>query len=252
MLDIIVATRDNLQMFGKCYERIIKYIDIPYEIYLADNSVDNNSIKNRFENIVNYTKCKFTSLAKLWNDCIRKGSNPYVAVINDDAFVTRNWTIIVDKLKEDIRIGLLTPLESKFINQKILNRFANDQPINEENYDQRAIEHYNKYKGLKEIYGKCEFIKNKDPQLMPLIGSFMLFRRSVFEDIGYFDEQFQFYYEDIDMFYRTNIKYFVGVIGDLLVYHIGQQTFTRSILGTPMQDSYLKFKNKWAPILEKI
>lgn len=62
---------------------------------------------------------------------------------------------------------------------------------------------YSRDRGYEEI-DKAQF--DKSEELFGLSGSSLLIDKALFEDVGYFDETFFTYYEDIDLFYRARLK----------------------------------------------
>ena len=66
---------------------------------------------------------------------------------------------------------------------------------------------------------------NKSERVFSSCAGAAIYRRKLFEEIGYFDEAFFAYMEDVDISYRANIHGYKNIYcRDALVYHIGSAT----------------------------
>jgi len=254
MLDIVVAVKNQLNITKEWFRRISTFTPIPYNIYLVDNSND-ESVRNEFQNKTHYSRITFTSLSKLWNDGIKMGSNPFVCVINNDAYVGEGWTSLLDGFSQDPNIGCITPIESTYVGPKHIDIpiFRNEEFTNERNCDQRIALHYQKYKGWLAKFHPGEYkvwLKNNIPftegrsTKLPTTGCCMIFKRTVFDEIGGFDERFQIFHEDVDFHVRINEKYTLGVAVDILVYHIRGVTVNQEGMGGRIHESGDQFRQK--------
>lgn len=253
MLDIAIAVASGVEMTRKWYDSIIKYTDVPYTIYMVDNTrpgkPDNSEFKGK-DHVV-YSHHEFTSLAGMWNIAVKQGTNPFVLVASNDTLVPERWTRMITFMKEH-HLGELNPVDTTAVGHVL--PFRNDAPIIESDYYSRAKSHYEKYRGLYNNYLQydvCRMFKRGVPHNIPMSGAHMLFTREALASVGYFDERYKVYLDDSDILLAVNMKYPVGVLGDLLIYHKGGGTIypITDLGGDNQTESAKKFSAKWTPIL---
>jgi GT2 family glycosyltransferase len=263
MLDIVIAVQGGVEYTRRCYDALMKYTDIPFTIFLVDSTPvdrvqEGNQIFVEKPNVV-YSHHTFTSLAAKWNIGIRQGNNPYVAVVNNDAYVSSGWTRLF-KVFEETGAGLVTPLENVYIDQRLVKDFVNEVPLNLSNYESRIAEHYEKFKGLRGVYAPGDVLRAFARKSVvntsipyPLCGAFMILKRKVLEEVGLYDERYVAYYEDMDMYCKVNLRHTCVSQADTLVYHErGKTTRSSGIGAETMQASGVAFASKWHSMFQRI
>mgnify|MGYP001586240047 CR=1 FL=1 len=252
MLDIVIATRDNVNWLLRLIKRIQDFTSVPYQIYLQDTSLSHH-VHDEFANQTSYQKLNFEGLSRTWNEGIKRGNYPYVCILNDDCLVGRHWTTILEVLNQQDDIYLITPVEHLYLNMNRFECFSGINNVTPENFDDHENIVYERNKGIfkpLQITQYREVTKGNDPpDTLPVTGACFFFRRKVLDEIGYLDEQFRLFYEDIDFFLRINYKYRIAVSAYNIIYHhrnftISQVTNARS----EMEESCVKFCTKWGPI----
>lgn len=255
MLDIIVPVRNTPALFNSWHNYISRNTTVPYEIYVGDNSTDDR-VKKEMEgkDKIHYSHHVFNGLSKIFNDVIKQGTNPYVAIINSDCYVTKGWDRIINYigLKD---LGVITTTDSRNLNNNVHKYLdhLNIKGTTEANFESHAEILVNDYVNKEKVYAyevndyiKTN-IKSERQESSPATGNAcFIVKRSVFEDVGGFDENFGLYHEDIDFLGRINLKYKVGLALDTLSYHIGSVTVREIGMDDHMRYlSALAFGKRW-------
>ena len=231
MLDIIVATKNTPTLFNKWYDYVKRNTSIPYRIYVTDNSTTDDIKNGLHGKTLDYTREPFNGLSKAINGVANKGSNPFIAIINSDCFVPQNWSekmINYIGLKD---LGVITSTDSRNVNNNV-HKYLPYKDITEETFEKTALDLQERYITQEKVYAyevedyiKTNITGGERQDCSPATGNAcFIVKRSVFEDVGGFDEEFGLYYEDIDFLGRINKKYKVGLAYDVLVYHVGSVT----------------------------
>lgn len=85
-----------------------------------------------------------------------------------------------------------------------------------------------------------------------ICGAFSIVRTKVFEDVGYFDERFFLYQEDIDFSRRVHIKHRTILFPQIHVVHkLGRESHKKIKIMIYHTISIIKFYNKWGWLFDK-
>lgn len=154
-----------------------------------------------------------------WNQGGRAGKAPFIAFVNNDIIVTKNWAkdlLNILKLKD---VGIVGPTLS-WAGEK-------SHPQHDEKYAGKR--HEMKYDDmeaasdeLKKRYGeKVEFVSSY------IHGSFFITKREVFEKLGGFDEKFSpAFYEEFDFNKRVRAAGLLTMwVKKVYIHHFGRSTF---------------------------
>lgn len=126
--------------------------------------------------------------AKGVNRGIRKGKSPYIALINDDVVLEKNW------LEEALRV-LETHLHCAAVATRVLT-------YDGKYIDSRGMDIEGKGKAKKRGEGE------KEREVFGVPCSAALFRRDALDRVGLFDEDFIAYEEDVDISFRLRLSGF--------------------------------------------
>jgi GT2 family glycosyltransferase len=122
------------------------------------------------------------------NAAARSGSEPFIATLNDDALASESW--LEESLKailQDVRIGMCAP------QIRLTNGLLDSAGL------LLACDGTAKQRGHRQ---PPETHSEADEVLCPS-GAAALYRRSMLEQVGYFDESFFLYCEDLDLGLRA-------------------------------------------------
>ena len=191
-VSIVIVNYNGKHVLKDCLSSIDK-LDYPkgcLDTKLIDNGSKDGSTSYITKNFpfVKVIKNPENNFCKANNLGIRESQSDYIALLNNDTVVDRKWLKeLIKVIAKDQKIGCVG---SKILfpdgriqstgHYEFPNFYWGDRGFNEPNLGQ--------YEYLEEVSS--------------LSGASLLFRRDCLEDVGYFDEDFVMYLEDVDMFLR--------------------------------------------------
>src|SRR4030066_519206 len=210
---ISIINLNGKDYLGECLASI-KEMEYPMdklEIIVVDNGSTDGSvelIKENYPDIKIIKNSKNMGFAYANNQAAKNGAGQYVAFLNNDTRVDRNW--LIELLKPIYCNDITVASGSKVLSMdgKTLD-FAGSM-INFEG------------KGFQIDYGvPVDKDKHNEYRYFPFVnGGAMLINRQVFLEAGGFDEDFFAYYEDVDLGWRLWILgYKVIFSPKSIVYH---------------------------------
>jgi len=211
----------NFHYTGNCIGSVREHTQKPYEIILVDNGspVKPSKLSDyRADKIIVNEENK--GVAAGWNQGIRVSSGEYICLLNNDAMVFDMWLEDLQEALQQLDLVMATPMYGEPFSRayEALQKRVSwaDKPIEESFSDFRDF-------------------------------SCVLARKSLFNEIGLFDEQFFIYCEDLDFMRRMdqqNKKY--ASTKKVNIFHVIGATTTNDPK-TPelMNDSKRKLKDKW-------
>ena len=143
------------------------------------------------------------------NQGIIEASGDIVVLLNNDTIVTPGWAdMLVNALDEFDIVG------------PVCNNCAGMQKVYADPYEN--IDELNKV-----AFGWSENYKGYKVEVNWIIGVCMMFKKSVFDDVGEFDESlWPCSGEELDWCFRAREKdYRVGIVYDCYIHHHGSRTF---------------------------
>ncbi|KKN88897.1 hypothetical protein LCGC14_0245040 [marine sediment metagenome] len=135
-------------------------------------------------------------LSKVWNDLIRASDAEYICLLNNDTRVEAAWlSRLLECFEEDDKLGAVGPMTNKSTGPQ----------------------------------GNCRKFQTKHKRLMvvkyPLVGFCIVFPKSVWEEIGGFDEEFELYGEDSDFCMEVQEHgYTTAIRTDVFIFHHGMSS----------------------------
>ncbi len=202
---IVIPTYNQLNMIKPCMDSIVQNTNVPYEIIVVDNaSTDGTADYLRsLEGLVRFRLLESNrGFAGAVNVGMMMAKGRTIMLLNNDTLVTKSWLEnLLACLNSDDKIGMVGPMTNYISGeQQIEVPYTNiaDMP--------RFASEYNRsdparWKRIDRLAGFC-----------------LLFRRELFEEIGYFDEGF-----DIGNFEDDDYNVRVRLLGRSLV--MAQDTF---------------------------
>lgn len=214
-------------------------------IYVADNASTDNSISFLKEHYPSITIIQNTSnggYAKGYNDALKQVKEPLYCLLNSDVEVTPNWLAPMQSLfVEHPEIGIAQPKIKDAKNRDyfeyagaaggFLDRFG--YPFCRGRIFQALEKDSGQYNDITQIFwatGACMFI-----------------RKSVFEAVDGFDEDYFAHQEEIDLCWRAqHLGHQVFYNGFSEVYHLGGSTLSNM---NPKK-TFLNFRNSLFTVLK--
>ncbi|MBN2544601.1 MAG: glycosyltransferase family 2 protein [Spirochaetes bacterium] len=215
-ISIIIPNYNGKLLLSECLSSIFdQKIDFKYEILIIDNG-SNDGSEQLIQNI--NPEIKFIKLgrnygfAKAVNFGIKNSKFEYILLLNNDTVLEGTFLQIMKKALDD------NP-QISFCASRIL-MYENPDKI----YGTGNIYINN---GTAELRGfdKDKNLFNNNEFVFGACAAASIYRRVLFDNIGYFDEDFFAYYEDVDFDVRAQLTgHKCLYVADALVYHHGSVT----------------------------
>jgi len=180
--------------------------------------VDNGSTE-AFLQLNNQSNVKYIGLesnygfSKAVNIGIKQSKGEYIAILNNDTEVDSNWIKNVIIAFEENRDAIVITSKIKSLRNKDLLDDVGDVILP----SGKVYKIGNNEKDLGQ-YDKQRFIFGAS-------GCASVYRREFFDKVGFFDEDFFAYLEDIDLSFRANLLgYKCLYVPEVVVYHVGSAT----------------------------
>ncbi|MDR6553932.1 GT2 family glycosyltransferase [Paenibacillus qinlingensis] len=232
LTSIIIPTFNGLALLKACVTSIRQHTFAPYEIIVVDNgSQDGTMGYCRNEHIKLVALPANLGFPAACNYGLRLAEGDTLMLLNNDTIVTPNWLPkMLSCLNSREDIGMVGPVSNYvFSRQKIRIPFTG-------------------ISNMVHIYSQVN--PGKWRETKRLVGFCLLFKRSLYDQIGELDERFApGYYEDDDFSYRARLAgYRLLIAGDCFVYHRGSVSF-RKKMGRSKREllrrNRKKFMHKW-------
>jgi GT2 family glycosyltransferase len=200
-LSIIIPSFNTKKVLGDCLNSIAKFTNSKEaEIIVVDNGSSDGSTElleklSHEKKITSILSDKNLGFSKAVNLGIKKSSGEYVLILNSDIIVQPNSIrLLLDFAKNNSNAGI--------IGGRLLNTDKTPQP---------SVFHFPSIIGAVKEYwlgqkGKYEkyLPKENDPvRVDAIVGAVMLVSRKVLDRVGFLDEKYFMYFEDLDLCRRT-------------------------------------------------
>ena len=210
-LTVIIPNYNNRNFLEKCL-RSLKKQSSSFQVIIIDNASSDGSIEYikqqypKFILIENKENLGFTTAI---NQGIKSSKSEYVFLLNNDTELDSHC--ISNLLKCIEKDENIFTVASKMI------QYGDRSKIDDVG-DEYTIFGWTKRVG----YGKSPDLYNQKKEIFSACAGAALYRRNVFDKIGYFDENFFAYMEDVDISYRAKIwGYKCIYCPQAVVYHVG-------------------------------
>lgn len=210
-LSIIIVSYNTKDLLKECLDSIYKTSKgFSFEIIVSDNASKDGSpemVKEKFKDVILISNNENLGFSKANNLGVKKSKGRYVLFLNSDTVVSENTLEEMIKFMDQrIDVGAATckvMLTSGQIDDASHRGFPT--PWN-------AFTHFS---GISKILGSTKIFGgynlgymdlSKVHEIDALAGAFMLTRREAGEQVGWWDEDYFFYGEDLDFCYKLMQK----------------------------------------------
>ena len=194
LVTIIIVNHNGSSLLEDCLNSLVDQIFTNYEVILVDNGSTDNSVQTAariLPTIKILSLGENTGWAKANNIGIRSVNSEYIVLLNNDTQAEPNFLLeLVRTVEANPRVGMAAP--------KILNF-----------YDPAVIDSVGGLvicrDGIAQGQGRGEIDIGQYDQLQEALipsGCAALYRKTMFDEIGLFDESFFAYCEDSDLALR--------------------------------------------------
>ncbi|MBI1850930.1 MAG: glycosyltransferase family 2 protein [Planctomycetes bacterium] len=214
-VEVVIPNFNGERLLPDCLDSLDRQTFRSFSTIVVDNgSVDGSvSVARARPNVRVVRLAGNHGFSVAVNRGIADSQAPYLALLNNDARPSARWlSALVDTLDREPRAAAAT---SKILSLRNpgtidnvgdgLGRRGVPYPIGHREVD------VGQYAEPRWVFGAC--------------GGAALYRRSLFEEVGFFDERFFAYHEDVDLSFRAQL---VGkgciYVPDAVVLHVGSAT----------------------------
>ena len=214
MIDIVIPNYNGSKYLKKCINSLYTQTYSNIRVIIIDNGSSDSDYKwlKDYKNLIFKKLDKNYGFDKAVNEGIKLSNAEYVVLLNNDTVAKENWLEeLIKSIEKDENIFSVC---SKMI------------MYNEPNIIDDAGDEYNLLGWtLKRGDGQPISLYNKTEEIFSSCAGAAIYRRSILDEIGYFDEHFFAYMEDIDISYRAKIYGYKNIYcSDAQIYHIGSAT----------------------------
>ena len=225
---IIIPNYNGASFLESCLQSLLQAIkkcpESNFEIILVDNNSKDNSLEIFEKNIPkNFFYCillnsKNNGFAGAVNQGIKKAKYEYVVLLNNDLTMEANWFQLISK----------TILNNK--DTKTATFFGTVLTKDGIKFESQGLEFFYRGKAKNISNGQTFYPSTIDDRKSTISvwgasAALVVYKKSILEKIGLFDEDFFAYEEDVDLALRLhNLKYKTLYIPKAISYHLGGGT----------------------------
>jgi len=213
-LTLIIPNYNGKHFLKECFESL-KIQNSIFKVIIIDNGSDDGSssfIANNYPEFTLIVNEKNMGFAAAVNQGIKTSNTDFTLLLNNDVVLEKNCiSSLLECIMKDEKIFAVASKMVQYHNRNLIDDAGDEYTLL--GYTQKIGNNKSTelYQSEREIFSAC--------------AGAALYRKSIFEDIGYFDENFFAYMEDVDISYRARINgYKCLYCPKAVVYHVGSGT----------------------------
>jgi GT2 family glycosyltransferase len=214
-VSIVIPNYNGEKYIETCLKSVFNQDFADYEVVVVDNASKDKSpemIQKQYSEVIYIQNKENYGFAKAVNQGIKQAKGKYVVLLNNDVEVEVDWLRnLYQCINRDENIFGVSSKMLQFYERDLIDD---------------AGDNYNILGWANKIGdGDNKSRYNKSAKVFSACAGAAIYRKSVFDEIGMFDEDFFAYMEDVDIGYRARIYgYYNMFCSDAIVYHIGSAT----------------------------
>jgi len=214
-ISIIIPNYNGAKYLSVCLDSLSRQSFKPFEIIIVDNgSIDNSCqlISRNYSHIKLIRFSKNHGFSKAVNEGIKVAKGKYVVLLNNDTEAQEDWLYnLANCINGDKKIFSCCSKMIQYYNKEKIDDAGDEYTILGWAYKRGDGLDIHKYKYNEEVFSSC--------------AGAAIYRKSIFDKIGYFDEDFFAYMEDVDISYRAKIYGYKNIYcSKAKIFHIGSAT----------------------------
>ena len=241
LVSVVIPNWNGKRFLTGCLDSLLRQSYKLIEIVIVDNGSADGSVEFIQDNYKDVKLVRFetnTGFSKAVNRGITESSGEFVVLMNNDTTADDNWlSELVKAIKQHPEAGSAGCKMLAYDDHRILDG---------------AGDGYRRG-GLPGRIGHREFDNGQfdTPRyILGACGGAALYRRSLFDDIGFFDEDYFAYLEDVDMGLRAqSAGYKCIYVPTAIIYHLGCGTTGSGYSPLVVK---LSARNNWNTIVKNI
>ncbi len=214
-ISVVIPNWNGQKYLKTCLESLRGQSSRDFEIILVDNGSQDQSIEfvmKNYPEVLVFSLPKNEGFSKAVNIGIKKASGDYIALLNNDTEVSCYWIESLREAFEQHSDYYFFACKMLSFDQREIIDSAGDSYLflRDRYFIQRngaGQKDGNKFNHFQEVFGAC--------------GGAAVYRRELFDKIGFFDEDFFAFCEDVDFSFRAQLAGFRCLYVPLaVVYHM--------------------------------
>lgn len=214
-LSVIIPNYNGLTYLKRFLPSVLEQQFDDKEVIIVDNGSDDGSdvwLKGLSKPLVIIELKENHGFSKAVNEGIKISQGDYVFLINNDVMLPQGF---LSKL-----YAYMIQKQNTFSVQAKMLKY-DDQGIIDDAGDNLNLLGWSKRRGI----GKSDNKYKRSANIFSSCAGAAIYKKSVFDEIGYFDEHFFAYLEDVDIGYRSRIVgYENWYCPDAVCFHVGSGT----------------------------
>ncbi|MBE6049632.1 MAG: glycosyltransferase family 2 protein [Clostridium sp.] len=215
-VSVVIPNYNGEKYLKACMESLMEQSLKADEIIIVDNASKDKSIQYIKENFKDKVTLicmdKNYGFSKAVNEGIKRSKSKFVALLNNDTELHKDWLLeLYNCISKDENIFSCCSKMLRYIDRDIIDDVGDEYTIfgwGAKIGDGKLSE---EYEVSREVFSSC--------------AGAAIYRKSILDEIGLFDENFFAYLEDMDISYRARIfGYKNYYAAKAKVYHIGSAT----------------------------
>ena len=245
---IIIPNYNGLKFMEMCMSALEKQTCKDFEILVVDNGSTDGSVEWLKENeIPSIFLPENTGFSGAVNVGIKASKTPFVILLNNDTGAKEGYVeALIREIERSPKIFSVSPKMIQLYHKELMDDGGDMYSIMGWAYQRGVGQEIERYNRACNVFSAC--------------AGAAIYRREVFEEIGYFDEMHFAYLEDIDVGYRAKIAgYYNRYCPSAEIYHVGSGTSGSKynefkVRLAARNNVYLNYKNMpgWQLLLNSI
>jgi len=192
---VVIPNYNGIKYIRNCMDSLREQTDAEFEVLVVDNASKDGSLevlREEYEEAQIIALSENTGFCHAVNVGIKASKTPYVILLNNDTEVKPGFVkALTDALDKDEKIFSVSSLMLSLQDEAIVDDAGDGYSLLGWAYSIGKGKNAEKYEKAREVFAAC--------------GGASIYRKTVFEEIGYFDENHFAYLEDVDIGYRARI-----------------------------------------------
>ncbi len=214
MISIVIPNYNGNKYLQDCIDALFASTHTNIEVIVVDNGSEDDS----YSWIHSYENLRFEKLDKNYgfsyavNKGIQLANGEYIILLNNDTLVEEGFVEeLMRAISQDKTIFSVCSKMIQYHNKALIDDAGDEYTVLGWAYKCGDGAPITMYDHSRRVFSSC--------------GGAAIYRKSTFEEIGYFDENFFAYMEDVDIGYRANLYGYKNIYcPKAIVYHVGSAT----------------------------
>lgn len=214
-VSVVIPNYNGERYLKECLISLKAQTFTDFEIILVDNASQDGSLtvaRDIIPNIICIELTTNSGFSAAVNCGIKRSKGTYVVLLNNDTLLKETWLYeLVSCMESNPKAFSCASKMIQYHQRDLLDNAGDTMTLFGWAYQ--------------EGHGNPISMYNENRQIFTACAGAAIYRKRLFEEIGYFDEHFFAYLEDVDIGYRARIMGYTNIYcANAILYHIGSAT----------------------------